>query len=213
MTTITCPACGRSFILKHKPDRIFTCPKCAFNASFATVLANRQNVRQPDPTVSDLPDTSSPGLPTDPGIFDKTKVMTGLGGDRTQVVPGLGSGGGRTQVVDNLQPKKFGFKVTFGGRQLGTVTIPMQAQFTMGRKSSDSTADVKLAPDLSMSRVHAGMRIVVFQGGTKGFQITSAKDSNPVYVNGQPVAKGKAVNLKLGDRLRMGETDLVFGRY
>ena len=42
------------------------------------------------------------------------------------------------------------------------------------------------------------------------YQITSAKSSNPVYVNGNPVPQGKSVNLKNGDTLRMGETTLVF---
>ena len=42
------------------------------------------------------------------------------------------------------------------------------------------------------------------------YQITSVKDENPVYVNNQPIKKGKAYSLKNGDQIKMGDTTMLF---
>lgn len=231
-TIITCPACKRQFNLKHKAPRIFTCPKCSFTTSFTSVLGGAQapnndkvptsdglptqpNGYGPVPSpIQTLPGGTGDSTIVDPSLLGgKTEIVAGLGGGKTKVVAGLGGGGGKTEVIESLQPKKFGFKMVFKGSYPVTITLPTQGQFTLGRKSSDSTANIKLSPDMAMSRVHAGMRVIMLPGGGRGFQITSAKDANPVYVNGMPIAKGQAVNLKAGDKIRLGETELVFGRY
>ena len=81
--------------------------------------------------------------------------------------------------------------------------------FNLGRLSLDGTATIKLTPDIAMSRIHAGMRTVMINGELV-YQINSAKENNPVFVNGKPIAKGKAFNLKSGDTLKMGDTTMVF---
>ena len=81
--------------------------------------------------------------------------------------------------------------------------------YELGRLSSDSNAKIKIAPDMAMSRIHAGMRTTKINGQIV-YQITSVKNENPVYVNNQPVGKGKACSLKNGDMIRMGDTTMVF---
>lgn len=223
MTTITCPACGRCFVLKHKPPRIFSCPKCSFTTSFTSVLSNSQTSAQMVSTESDGINSYSQSMRTLPDHGDSnrvdtriertcTKVIPELGGGRTEIIPGLG-GGGKTEIIESLQQKKYGFRISFQGTRPSTIILPNQGQFTLGRKSSDSTANIKLSPDMAMSRVHAGMRIILLPEGGKKFQITSVKDSNPIYVNGMAILRGKAINLKTGDRIQMGETELIFGKY
>ena len=50
------------------------------------------------------------------------------------------------------------------------------------------------------------------KGGAEGkvYVVTSLKDDNPVYVNGRPVPRNMACNLKPGDKIRMGETEMTF---
>ena len=116
----------------------------------------------------------------------------------------------KTRLVESMQIKKQGeFIVSFEGHNCGVIRLPYGKSFDVGRRSSDSKAQIKLTPDMSMSRIHAGMRTVNIKEHII-YQITSVKASNPVYVNGQPIPPGKAYNLKSGDKVVMGKTSLEF---
>lgn len=227
---ITCPNCGRRFDLQRRPTSTFTCPKCGFTAPFNLVLngnnprqmpAETTNAEDLQPEMQTVP--SQPGAVTadqvpataqEPGQQaggGETKVVPGLaqqaGGEKTKMVPGL-AGGSKTQVVPELMRKRGVLQMSYAGRNYGAVTLPVGV-FSFGRNSMDSSAQVKLTPDLAMSRVH-GMMKAMNVGGQIVYQVTSSKDSNPVYVNGRPIGAGKACNLKPGDMLKMGETTMVF---
>jgi len=138
-------------------------------------------------------------------VDDKTQVASGLVDDHTKVVASLQY---KTAVVPSLQQKKGVLQVSFNGHPYSTIPLPF-GSFDLGRMSSDSSAKVKITPDMSMSRIHAGMRTTKINGQTV-YQITSAKNENPVYVNNQPIGKGKAYSLKNGDVIKMGDTTMVF---
>lgn len=99
-------------------------------------------------------------------------------------------------------------QVSFNNHPFSTIPLPF-GNYELGRLSSDSNAKVKITPDLSMSRIHAGMRTIKMNGQIV-YQITSVKDENPVYVNNQPIKKGKAYSLKNGDQIKMGDTTMLF---
>ena len=141
-----------------------------------------------------------------------TRVVDNLQNDKTRMVEGLNQDV-KTRLVPGLQTqpqKRAVFQMSYQGRSYGVINLPYGNFYNLGRQSSDSKAQIKLTPDISMSRIHAGMRTIQTPQGYVVYQITSAKNSNPVYVNGNPVPQGKSVNLKNGDTLRMGETTLVF---
>lgn len=203
---ITCPCCGRRFNLERRPPVTFRCPKCSFSAPFSTILNERNSAE------SNLNNTQDGHreIPVNEDTSNKTKVVSSLvDNGHTKVVDGLPNGGD-TFVVPALQPisKKGVFMISFQGRQYGTISLPF-GNFEIGRNSSDSKAKVKLTPDMSMSRIHAGMRTTKINGQMV-YQITSVKNDNPVFVNNCPIAKGKAYNLKNGDQVRMGDTIMVF---
>lgn len=83
-----------------------------------------------------------------------------------------------------------------------------EGQYTIGRRSSDSTAMVQLAPDPYMSRLHAKMAAKAI-GGKLVAQVCSVKSGNPVFLNGQACLVNKPYNLRSGDRLQMGNTQIV----
>ena len=81
--------------------------------------------------------------------------------------------------------------------------------YILGRKSSDSSATLQLAPDISMSRQHARLALQLV-GGKLMAQVIGMKADNPIIVNGRPYAMGKPCNLKSGDQLQLGKTTVVF---
>ena len=121
------------------------------------------------------------------------------------------NGGLKTRLIPELQQKSKGIlQVSFQGMSFGTISLPHGNYYNLGRKSSDSTAQIKITPDIAMSRIHAGMRTVKTPAGQIVYQITSVKTENPVYVNGHAIPKGKAYSLKTGDMIKMGETLMRF---
>lgn len=205
---IKCPYCGRRFELQRRPPETFRCPKCSYKAPFSAVLENKNQPSAQSKTADGDMTGPARSLPTDMAVISEGTVVDELA-DKTKLVPELQAK--ETQVVPGLQPRRKGvFKVRYQGMELPMVVLPPAGSYTLGRKSSDSTARIKVAPDIRMSRVHAGMRTVVANGGTNNYQITSLKDDNPVYVNGRPVPRNMACNLKPGDKIRMGETEMTF---
>ena len=202
---ITCPGCGRRFNLERRPPVTFRCPKCSFSAPFSTILNEKNSV---GPHINITQDGHIE-IPLNEDVSNQTKVVSSLADNgHTKVVSELANAG-KTSVVPALQPQKKGvFFVSFQGRKYGTIPLPF-GNFELGRNSSDSKAKVKLTPDMSMSRIHAGLRTTKINGQIV-YQITSVKNDNPVFVNNCPIAKGKAYNLKNGDQVRMGDTTMVF---
>lgn len=80
-----------------------------------------------------------------------------------------------------------------------------EGQYTIGRRSSDSKANVQIAPDPYMSRLHARLAAKLV-GGRFIAQVCTIKDSNPVFLNGKACNAGQPYTLHTGDRLKMGET-------
>lgn len=202
---ISCPNCGCKYNLTRKPPMTFHCRKCSFTVPFNIILnesqkspsiQNTNSDHNGDVTTNTIPNQTMGGSST--LVEEKTRVVDSLRlSEKTSLVPGL-------------QKKTKGIlQISFLGKNYGIITLPRGNFFNLGRLSSDGTANVKLTPDISMSRIHAGMRSVTINGEL-AYQINSAKETNPVYVNGKPIPKGKAFNLKSGDTLRMGETIMVF---
>lgn len=214
---IKCPSCERRFELQRRPPMMFKCPKCSFTAPFSTVMNESKSpsndIKTYDDTISMHNINKQPLLnqQSDPTQFVPGLQGTGYVPDKTKVVPELQQ---RTIAVPDLQqPKPTGtqgvLQVSFNGSNYATIKLPQGPTYYLGRNSADSTAKIKLAPDKTMSRVHAGMRTKIINGKIE-FQITSIKDTNPVYVNGIAVPQGKAVTLKSGDNIVMGNTTIVF---
>lgn len=209
---IKCPNCGRRFDLQRRPPVRFVCPKCSYSAPFSEILGELDAKQGSDnPTVDTSAVNNDSNAPVSPTMADdSTHVVLKSQNQETKVVAGL-NGGEKTELIPSLQPNSQGaLQVIYNGVNYGIIKLPRLKFFNLGRRSSDSKAQVKLTPDMTMSRVHAGMRILASPQGTMVYQITSAKDENPVYVNGVSVPKGKPVTLKNGDLIKMGETSLTF---
>lgn len=205
---IKCPNCGFRYELQRRPPATFHCRKCSFTIPFQIVLNEQNTNLSMDVTNSDanISGDSTVVVPTNgSNLGNKTEVVAIPESDHTKVVAGLGD---KTKVVPSLQQKRGMLQVTFNNRPYSTIPLPY-GNYELGRLSSDSNAKIKIAPDMAMSRIHAGMRTTKINGQIV-YQITTVKNENPVYVNNQPVGKGKACSLKNGDMIRMGGTTMVF---
>ena len=102
---------------------------------------------------------------------------------------------------------------TIGSLYVGRTEYPLQKGVnTVGRNAPTCTAYIKLdVTDKYMSRVQT--RITVKEGGS-GLEhhIESLNERNLVKVNGKDVGIGEILCLAWGDRLLMGETDVLFQR-
>lgn len=191
---IKCPNCNSLFKLNQKPSKTFCCPKCQYKAPFDKIMNQNDDSPVTQLETHQVKDSAN----TANTVGEATKVVNF--GEKTMLVPGL-----------QPQPsKKAVLNITFKGVNIGKVILPKSGNFNLGRRSSDSAAQIKLSPDMTMSRVHAAMRTVRGNDGKILYQITTIKPENPVYVNGVMIEKGKICSLKSGDRIQLGETVLTF---
>lgn len=214
---VRCPGCGSRYqisgslqVLQTQP---FICKKCGFRVPFSS-LYNLQNGGK---VVNTPPPPPPPSV--NPHSTNKTRVVSGNGG-MPPVAPGPGA----------ADPKKTRVVPGAGGRPAGGPQGPMKTRvpgaflvvkslmrelrlhngtFVLGRDSSDSTADLKLAPDPYMSRQHAVMKVDT-SGGKERYYIKSIKNENPVYVNRRPLPTSQMAALKHGDVLVLGQTVVEF---
>lgn len=190
---IKCPKCNSLFKLNQKPSKTFICSKCQYKAPFDEIISQAVSPGTRQEPYSEKIETKTQNLEG-----EATKVVNF--GEKTMLVPGLQKAEDKTAVLS----------IAFKGVTIGKATLPKSGNFNLGRRSSDSAAQIKLAPDMTMSRVHAAMRTVRGIDGRIAYQITTIKPENPVYVNGVMIGKGKICTLKAGDRIQLGETVLTF---
>lgn len=91
----------------------------------------------------------------------------------------------------------------------GNKYILSPGNYTLGRRSSDSTATIQLAPDPYMSRQHANLYVATV-GGKIVSQIRNLKPSNPIFINNKPLAEKKVQTLMDGDRIQIGMTHIIY---
>lgn len=212
---IKCPNCNRRFDLQRRPPVTFCCPRCSFAAPFSVIINDMETSSSKESTKSELPKSEDLGtsmgnaMENNSDINTKTNMVTPPQHNATRVVDGLAATA-KTRLVPNLQIQPKGvLQITYKGKSYGAKELPRGNPYTIGRNSSDSNAQLKITPDISMSRVHANMR-TGSSNGQPVYQISSVRADNLVYVNGSPIAMGKAYILKSGDKIVMGETTMVF---
>lgn len=126
--------------------------------------------------------------------------------EKATLTPAMQKAYHETKVIPGriMQPKAY--LTVVGGN---TKFVLNQGVYVLGRRSSDSTATLQLAPDITMSRQHARLAVQMV-GGKLMAQIVGLKANNPLLINGRLYAAGQPCTLKSGDRLQLGMTNLVF---
>lgn len=193
--TMKCPGnCGKHYRItindKDINTSVWACPNCNFRAPFNVITKN--NLRNVGP---DIPmGTNVQELPPIP------PNVKPLSEEKTQV-HNSSSNSSKTLVA----AKNMFLQVANGGPRIPVKLVA--GRYIMGRKSSDSTAQIKLMPDMSISREHA---VLIIQQKENAFivGIQPNKSNNPVFVNNKAIPYGKIAILNNGDVIRMGNTSM-----
>lgn len=83
--------------------------------------------------------------------------------------------------------------------------------YIVGRADDDNQPDVPIHGDHSVSRRSVQIEVIEDHGtGEYLYPLTVLKATNPVRVNGKRIAEGQSVLLAYNDKIKMGDTDLVF---
>ena len=195
---IKCPTCGKVLRLNETPTinkATFTCPNCKEKH----IVGNCQRYTPAPP---------KPAAPSaDETRYGNMASAQRQGGDETRYA-GYRSGatsGDETLVGAPPQPK-VGMLVDSNG-----TAYQLAIGFnTIGRKASSSTASVQIATDdRTMSRNHAVIE-VQNAGGKLLHILKNGANKNPSYHNNALIAPGDQLILNNGDRIKMGETILMF---
>ena len=91
-------------------------------------------------------------------------------------------------------------------------TYPLEiGENSVGRKATSSSADVQIETnDLYMSREHILITVRRLASGALKADVRNHKNKNATRVNGQQLQPSDAIVLNNGDKIRMGETTVVF---
>lgn len=176
---ITCPICQKQYKLTPKdPSSIAQKKFTCMNCKYSAPFSTLVK-NLPQP--QPVTHSGDMNLPVNPQKHSATKVAHGL----------------------NVQSKAF---LTVMGSNTKFILNP--GLYILGRKSSDSTATLQLAPDISMSRQHARL-VVQSVAGKLMVQVVALKANNPLVINGKLYTAGHPCNLKSGDRLQLGMTTVI----
>lgn len=197
---IKCPSCGRRFELRHKAPVTFSCPKCNYRAPFSEVMENEHASMMDTPPAFNGGATVQDSRPTEVVNVNDKDGKTSVHNVDSQM-----AGSDKTQVVF----KTGHLHVMQGNRIVQDIKLGTGV-YTLGRMSSDSTANIKIAPDTYMSRVHARMKVVAGTGSVNQYILTPLKDNNPVYVENREIPYGKSAVLRSGCKIVMGATTVIF---
>lgn len=88
-------------------------------------------------------------------------------------------------------------------QETGKVFPLGRGSYTIGRDSNDGNANIKVAPDIYMSRMQGKVDVSV-----RGCFLTNLNDTNPVIINGRKMEVGQPWELKDGDEIYMGTTNI-----
>lgn len=183
-----CPGCSRVYRITAQSDDTptddFKC-RCGFKAPLSTVLSWSNEIsggNKEEKKEEKKPDNVE-HLPTQ---IKGQKTVLGNAGLPTNVT---------TQTATlYLVP------------QNGEPPILLKpGKYTVGRRSSDSTAALKLTSDRAMSRVHAEVHIIT---DIKCY-IRSLNVNNPVLLNNKPLPVELFSEFSINDRLQLGNSIFV----
>lgn len=79
----------------------------------------------------------------------------------------------------------------------------------LGRVAKSGTADLKISSDPYMSRRHLQIDVVKTSHGLE-HRLVEIDSKNIIILNGRPIQRGDVLKLTFGDRMILGQTEVLF---
>lgn len=189
---IKCRSCGKILRLADKPginNATFNCPVCKANHRVGDCLR--------------MVDSSKQSISNEETQYGTGSKYNASSAEETQY---SSNGGEETRFVGAKQMLKIGCLVDSYGHsyqlKLGINTI--------GRKANTSTASIQIdVTDRTMSRSHAIIEVKNV-GGQVLHILRNGANKNPSYLNGTLLESSDQLVLNNGNRIKLGETVLMF---
>ncbi|MDE6288220.1 MAG: FHA domain-containing protein [Muribaculaceae bacterium] len=188
---IQCPACKKKFLAK-KPDQArearFTCSACG----------EKFGIRCGAPAAASTPESPRREPPRPPVAEVKKTVRA------DNFNPGW---------TVAMTPAKALLKVTmhrtFLPAKVKAFNLDGLRSWTIGRRDNITPSDISITGDNSISRCCASIEANQSQGGAQ-YIFRVLKTKNPIFINSRPLASGEAIQLRFGDTITMGKTEMIF---
>ena len=124
------------------------------------------------------------------------------------------TGGGETQPVSGMGAREPG-SLVYNGQPLktrdGRPNPLMVGQNIVGRADASSPANMQIPThDMYCSRQQAIITVLRMDNGSLRTFIRNYMNKNKTWINGKELGKGEEVVIKNGDRIKMGDTTVVF---
>lgn len=186
---VTCPGCSRKYLIRGTDEvlrrEMFECTHCGLQAPFSVVQDWSLTFSKKKGGTQSKPSQTTSSSEHKPEIQDvRHTLVTGR-----QILKGQRA---------FLNMPDFNRKLEIH-----------EGTWVLGRQSSDSSADIRLAPDAYMSREHALLE-VKSRDGRMTYMLKALKTNNPVYLNKSRINSSDVVMLQPGDTIVMGRTTIKF---
>ena len=141
-----------------------------------------------------------------PNCHFKATVNVYLAGSSAK--GGQGSDDDATQLPGNMMQQKFDIG------QIRVATTNQRCPLKMGtnvigRIAQSGKADIQITQDPYMSRRHLQIDVIKTSQGME-HRLVEINSKNIIVLNDKPIQRNDILNLKFGDKLTLGTTDIYF---
>ncbi len=194
----TCPACGRQFKINIPAPRPEAAPATAPAAPAAggiSVGVAHQAVAVPGAGLNPLAQQQAAAPRKQPYQGTIVKQYNDFG----TVTP-------QSPASAVLRVSMHRFLLPAGEKDF---TLNGYGSWSIGRKDAETPSAISITGDSSISRRSAEIEAMPSPEGTI-YIFRVQKTRNPIYINGRPLLSGDAIQIRFGDRIKMGETNMQF---
>ena len=124
---------------------------------------------------------------------------------------GLGADDAPTQLPDYAQPSQTDVIGVIKVLSTGRTFQLKEGTNVLGRVAKSGTADLKISTDPYMSRHHLQVDVVRTAWGLE-HRLVEIDSKNIIVLNGRPIQRGDILKLNFGDKMMLGQTEVVLER-
>ncbi len=124
---------------------------------------------------------------------------------------GYGANDAATQLPSDFHPAQMDEVGIIKVLETGRTFQLKEGTNVLGRVASSGTADLKISNDPYMSRRHLQVDVVKTPWGLE-HRLVEIDSKNIIILNGKPIQRGDILKLNFGDKMTLGQTEVILDR-